>query len=606
MDPEYDARLPAFEALPQAERDRLNEEGLRDYLCENRLWKRHEQLRWYRTHGLPLTCDGVRFLLLLYSALEVTDAHSHHLIARIAGRTRWRSRKRGAGCRNLAEHPTRRKLLVLRRLTPAVSAARLVLALVAAGLWMATSSSGLRPAAAAPAPPVAPAASGVASAVIPFQYDPLLMPYATVRATLNGQEFGPFLIDTGTAAGLVLDRRIATQLQLKPTGDKVAFRLGSATSEVVRLQSFQLGTGEGSVRSKDLLAVLGDLRSMALGGPPVAGIIGWPALSQRSGRLDFARRTLELTPVGEFTPPAPGTPAAKFPGIMVELPLSGGTPRRVQCMVDSGSMFSIFPPEVVAGLKPKGRASLIRSGFSGMDVGEEVLVPELDFAGVTLRDVPVSVANAAELPRLGTDLLSRFTLQWTRDPYVWIFHPRPDVAPRLAGYSGIIVEKREQEAIARIVQPGSPAAQSGVQEGDRLQSIDGRSPADLPRNAVQRLLDGLEGTTAKVELARPTGPVQVSLSRSSRFQVPLVPLVGATFRVRPNEPFRVSALRADSPAVAAGLQVEDEILAINGLSTLTTPPAQFSLELRRPTVVVTLKRKGIEQPLELTLVARKQ
>jgi hypothetical protein len=434
------------------------------------------------------------------------------------------------------------------------------------------------------------------------------MPYMTVRVSLNGQECGPFLVDTGTAAGLVLDPRTVQQLHLEPTGQKVQFNPGVPPQDLVQVHDVRLGRGERSVHGVDQLAVVQDLRPMALGGPPAAGIIGLPLLAQFRCRMDFDTRTLELAPAGEFRTPAPGTDEAwrRF-GVGAALPKADGTTVPLQLMLDTGSLFTILPPTTVDLVQPKGRASLIRSSFTGINVGEELLIPELQVSGTRVPEVPVSIGNPSERPRVGVDLLSRYlvTLDVKRNELT--LAPRASaLGSRLSGYTGVVVEKREQEAIARIVYPGSPAAQAGVQEGDRLQTIDGRSPADLPRNAVQRLLDGQDGGTAKVELGRATGSVPVTFSRSSRFQAPLVPLVGATLRMRPNEPFRVGALRAGSPAVTAGLQLEDELLAINGLSTLTTPPAQFSLEFRRPTVVVTLKRKGMDQPLVLTLVAQKQ
>jgi len=96
--------------------------------------------------------------------------------------------------------------------------------------------------------------------VIPSEPDSLLMPHMTVRVSLKGPEYGPFRVDTGTAAGLVLGPQTVQQLHLEPTGQKVQFNSGVPRQDLVLVHEVQLGRGERSVHGTDQIAAVQDLR----------------------------------------------------------------------------------------------------------------------------------------------------------------------------------------------------------------------------------------------------------------------------------------------------------------------------------------------------------
>jgi carboxyl-terminal processing protease len=67
-------------------------------------------------------------------------------------------------------------------------------------------------------------------------------------------------------------------------------------------------------------------------------------------------------------------------------------------------------------------------------------------------------------------------------------------------FVGLGVELKADNGALLIVHviPGSPAARAGIQDGDRIVAVDGRSTAQLSTDEAAAMLSGAEGTTARV------------------------------------------------------------------------------------------------------------
>lgn len=103
------------------------------------------------------------------------------------------------------------------------------------------------------------------------------------------------------------------------------------------------------------------------------------------------------------------------------------------------------------------------------------------------------------------------------------------VAARAIGnrYSGMTLLKERGIAFALSVSPGSPAAGAGVEAGDVVATIDGRSTREMPLWEVQQALAGEPGETVEIELIR-RGEEKTASFTLSPFEVPrarLEPLV---------------------------------------------------------------------------------
>jgi regulator of sigma E protease len=154
----------------------------------------------------------------------------------------------------------------------------------------------------------------------------------------------------------------------------------------------------------------------------------------------------------------------------------------------------------------------------------------------------------------------------------------------------------DRPAVVGWVVPGSPADKAGIQTGDRIVRI-----ADLSNPVWQDVLPKT--------LLNANQPMPVQLDRNgqqiSKTVVPVstgadqIPEVGWI----PEQPNIVTAIEPDMPAAKAGIQLGDNITAVNGQTTNSTPamyhlvqenkdkPAQFTVIRAGKTVQVTITPK---------------
>jgi clan AA aspartic protease (TIGR02281 family) len=107
-----------------------------------------------------------------------------------------------------------------------------------------------------------------------------------VRATLNGNVTGTFLVDTG-ATLCVVGPTTARRLGIAPTGEQIELRTanGVVHAPVIRLRTVDLGGN----RARDVSAVVHDSVP-----PPIDGIIGLSYLNNFTYAVDPRRRVLRL------------------------------------------------------------------------------------------------------------------------------------------------------------------------------------------------------------------------------------------------------------------------------------------------------------------------
>ncbi len=90
-------------------------------------------------------------------------------------------------------------------------------------------------------------------------------------------------------------------------------------------------------------------------------------------------------------------------------------------------------------------------------------------------------------------------------------------APSSADQVGLHISKRYGYATVVSVLPGSPADKGGIQDGDVVEAIDGKSTHDLSLDMTRVLLEGKAGTTVSLDLIVPgkEDPVNKKLVRSA-------------------------------------------------------------------------------------------
>ncbi len=117
------------------------------------------------------------------------------------------------------------------------------------------------------------------------------------------------------------------------------------------------------------------------------------------------------------------------------------------------------------------------------------------------------------------------------------------------------------------VQPGSPAAEAGLQVGDVITQIAGETPKSFDGNfdAVVTMIALSGGEKIPMTVLR--DGQEVSLESGYRIPEKKVALARKGMReigIGPKEEIYVGSVMAHSPAALAGLQVGDQIVAING------------------------------------------
>jgi len=144
----------------------------------------------------------------------------------------------------------------------------------------------------------------------------------------------------------------------------------------------------------------------------------------------------------------------------------------------------------------------------------------------------------------------------------------------------------------------SPAAKAGLQSGDRITAVDGR-----PVTTFADIVELLALSSGWSEGARQT---MLTLERGGQtLQLPIEPVLAGDERIRKIGITTVAKLLVgrvapDSPAERAGLQLEDQILSVNGKRTLTYPQLVDALSgnMGQPMPVAVL-RGGVEKILTL-------
>ncbi len=115
------------------------------------------------------------------------------------------------------------------------------------------------------------------------------------------------------------------------------------------------------------------------------------------------------------------------------------------------------------------------------------------------------------------------------DPYSTYFTPseyqdylrHPDPGP---GTVGIYISKRMGFATVVSVLPGSPAKKAGIDPGDLLDEVDGKRLRELSVVQINRLLDGVPGTSVSLSVIKGSQgePQKVVLTREILKDIPLV------------------------------------------------------------------------------------
>jgi hypothetical protein len=448
--------------------------------------------------------------------------------------------------------------------------------------------------------------------VIDFEYAPPIRPHITIPISINHSKPLLFVLDTGCNAPLFIDRVAAASLHLTKSGVASTIKQGNLAAEEVSVRSIELIGRAGKATIDDDTALVTDLRVVRANTATndFGGVLGLPLFLKLTARFDFATRTLTLfsakhqpySPLGAAVLPL-------RPSALTDLLSVDARVNSVTCplLIDTGSPDTSIPMsavDVATVLARSMQAHMKVDGSYGLN--EELLVSELHIGDLTERRVAAVVESGDRTPRLGLDLLSRFivTIDARNKLLTLVRGTNYASQCRLKGISHIGLVLCDGKFFVKDVKRSSAADEAGIAVGDTLVLVDGQRLDSLTFQQAGAALNGIESTTAVLQVKRGDGkPQEKRFTRSSEFSGQPSVFDGLALWKPAKQAFNVETVAKNSVADRAGIRAGDVLVEIGGKDASRLTPDEFTELTGRDSLKLRVKRKGEGAILDVTLVA---
>jgi len=350
---------------------------------------------------------------------------------------------------------------------------------------------------------------------IPFD---LRVQHVWIRGTVNASDSVWIVVDTG-AGGTTLDEGLARQLGMRLGGThQTRGSGGTQASRSVRDVTIRIPGLSIHRKSLEATAIAG---ITAPGGRPMQVIVGYELFRSCTVRFDYAAGIMEVWESGRSPQDLPGTVVPmqieeNNPYVEGTLQVAGRAPIRGRFVIDSGSTQALMiAPEVVEreslaigiptievsgrGVGGESRSRVGRAeAFVLGDLSFERPVMALTSPGLGRISVPGSIGN------IGGQVLMRCRVTFDYSHRRVLFEPAADFhRPFEADMSGATFSRVDSTLEVRIVNPGTPADEAGLQVGDRVIRLDGEAARQVDLPTLRRRLQE-PGRTLELEVLRGT------------------------------------------------------------------------------------------------------
>ena len=345
--------------------------------------------------------------------------------------------------------------------------------------------------------------------------------YVYLRGEVNGVATD-IVLDSG-AGMTVLDGALAKELGLRVEGELEARGTGGnvgagiVSGVTVKLAGMEVGP---------LPAAVIDLSGVGRRvGRPLPVILGKEIFHALVVDLDYPGSRIRFLDAASFRYDGPGRKLDLIPAEdghkSLRLAIEGGEPVVVGLDTGQGGALSVFRHYADERGFLSGRPVSERrgGGVGGATTMKVATLRSVTIAGYELKGVPAAfqatdVRGAFDTKRqegnLGAGILSRFRVLFDYGRACLWLEPGADLgAPFPKDQSGLVLGWADGALAVEFVAPGSPAAEAGWKEGERVAALDGEPATAEWGRVLTRWSEAKAGTTVRLTLADGTERVLV-------------------------------------------------------------------------------------------------
>jgi hypothetical protein len=373
--------------------------------------------------------------------------------------------------------------------------------------------------------------SGQAALDIPIE---LNSNHIFVQAQVNGQ--GPlwFILDTGAGVTVLnADKAAALGLSMEGKFEGRGAGEGSTEVSVVKDASFTL---QGVELIGQTIMAIPLTKLEPYEGRHIDGILGYDLISRFVMKVDYENKLLSLYEPGAYGCQGDGARIPivledSQPQIDAELTMPGKPPVKGHFTIDTGSRTALHLSKPFCEEHKLADATRTIDGGYGAGVGGETKQAMGRVASIKLgkhelkqivagfsQDEKGAMASKDNDGLIGGDILRRFTVIFDYSRLEMILESNASLAePFEYDMCGMFLTAVAPDfntfRVQRVV-PNSPASEAGLQEGDVITAIDGRSSAEFSLEDVRKLfrLDG-ESHVANIKRGSESLSVNLKLRR---------------------------------------------------------------------------------------------
>ena len=362
---------------------------------------------------------------------------------------------------------------------------------------------------------------GAATVSLPFR---LLNNHIYVDVSVNGKGPYTFIVDTG--GHCLISPELVTALGLKIVGAAPMSGAGEKTGSTGFTHVDDIALG--SLHMRDQLGFATSIYDPSIEGIRVDGMVGFELFRRFVVQIDYGRHIMTLTDPARFDPKGAGTalPFVFYDHLPSVEGLIDDLPAHFDIDTGSRSEVDITSPFVAAhdlrARFPKGVSAVTGWGVGGPSRSYVVRLPSLTLGTVRV-DHPVgglsqdkhgSISDPNYEGNIGSGFLKRFVVTFDYAHQRMYLKPvdPPQVDAGQFDRAGMWINSKSDGYAVTYVSEQGPAAHAGIQAGDVITRLDGKTPKFDELSAARALLRSQPaGTKVPIELKRGAEVKQVTL-----------------------------------------------------------------------------------------------